>query len=114
MADKKKTGGDSSSLNITSMPHCGNCGAAVVRIDDVYCRKCGTRQHLSCSKCGKYVKPGDKYCPNCGRTRWYWLELWRNGALLEQSTVAKVAVVVGVAAAWLGLYHLVRTRMLHH
>jgi hypothetical protein len=56
------------------------------------------------------VRATDRFCPHCGAKRWYMLELWRNNAW-EQSKVAKVGIVVAVAAAWVALFAVLRKRL---
>jgi hypothetical protein len=46
---------------------CQNCGAKV-KVEDVFCGKCGKPVHeeLKCVGCGTKVEPGDVFCRKCG------------------------------------------------
>src|SRR2546429_203248 len=45
---------------------CPSCGASL-KLDDVFCRKCGTRLvSSSCASCGASLLSDDAFCPKCG------------------------------------------------
>ena len=46
---------------------CPNCGAKI-KIEDVFCGKCGkpVQEELKCVGCGTKVEPGDMFCRKCG------------------------------------------------
>lgn len=90
---------------------CPGCTTVSSNSSDKYCRKCGWRLQLLCSYCSAPVPIEDRFCPNCGRRRFYFLELWRNRALLECSMGARACVVLGVASAFGLLYLFVKKRI---
>uniref|UniRef100_A0A914UJ32 DZANK-type domain-containing protein n=1 Tax=Plectus sambesii TaxID=2011161 RepID=A0A914UJ32_9BILA len=95
----------------TALSCCPVCEAKLSSKSDVYCRACGAKVILKCSKCQQAVRAADKFCAHCGAKRWQMLELWRNNAW-DQSTIAKVGVVAAVAGAWLALYVVLRRRIM--
>uniref|UniRef100_A0A1I7SHH8 DZANK-type domain-containing protein n=2 Tax=Bursaphelenchus xylophilus TaxID=6326 RepID=A0A1I7SHH8_BURXY len=94
---------------VVSEGSCPSCSTEIKNKDDKYCRKCGFRINFSCTKCGKNVRPVDKYCAHCGAKRWHWYEMWRLG-ILHRNPGFVLGTTIAVGVAYFGLYYWLKGR----
>lgn len=47
---------------VKKCPKCDN-----YQVGGFYCTECGAALDIRCSQCGKFLKPGTSYCPQCGK-----------------------------------------------
>jgi hypothetical protein len=65
--EKKETIPPPEESQVSEHRYCPNCGAKV-KVEDVFCGKCGkpVQEELKCVGCGEKVEPGDVFCRKCG------------------------------------------------
>ncbi|KAE9554027.1 hypothetical protein FO519_002787 [Halicephalobus sp. NKZ332] len=90
------------STSSSPLLECPSCAQPVASTNDQFCRHCGLRILMRCSKCSAPVRPSDKFCPACGAKRWQFFELWRYG-ILHRSPVFVIGVTAAAAIGYLVL-----------
>uniref|UniRef100_A0AC34QF79 DZANK-type domain-containing protein n=1 Tax=Panagrolaimus sp. JU765 TaxID=591449 RepID=A0AC34QF79_9BILA len=97
------------STSSVSPLECPSCAQPVASSSDQFCRHCGLRILMRCSKCSAPVRPADKFCAACGCKRWQFLELWRYG-ILHRSPIFVIGVTAAAAVGYLTLCFFLKRR----
>uniref|UniRef100_A0A7E4US68 DZANK-type domain-containing protein n=1 Tax=Panagrellus redivivus TaxID=6233 RepID=A0A7E4US68_PANRE len=88
---------------------CPSCRHPVADTADKFCRKCGIRILMQCSKCHSAVKPADRFCAHCGAKRWQLIEFWRYG-ILHRSPIFVIGASAAATLAYVGLLFYLKRR----